>query len=390
LRAKYTQEEIENLYLSKGYKVLSEYQGVHKPIDIMEIKTGYMFESTVSHFQNGELREPFGYRNRKFQKYNIELYLQNNCHDVTFVDVQKQKKKGKTRNIVTLKCKCGKIFTKEWNNIISSKRVMCAECARKHQTQNRRKTLEEEYVARIESMGYHFETKPKRIVAHELVDVVENKTGYKVKVDVCKIQHRMKDIIFSDYSNRDNLIYNLNIYFTNNDMDCRALRITDKTNSNNRSIIEYRCGCGRLFYTTAHKIKRKMGYCNYCNNIISKNERLMEQFLQSLNIEYDTEYTFHSCKDHKPLPFDFHLTQYDCLIEIDGEQHFKAVCFGGISQEEAQQKFEAQQHRDKIKDDFCKNNNIPLLRIPYWEFKNDNYKQIFLDFIKPFKSNDLE
>ncbi len=92
MRTKYTQEEIENLYLSKGYKVLSEYQGVHKPIDIMEIKTGYMFESTVSHFQNGELREPFGYRNRKFQKYNIELYLQNNCHDVTFVDVQKQKK----------------------------------------------------------------------------------------------------------------------------------------------------------------------------------------------------------------------------------------------------------------------------------------------------------
>ena len=26
--------------------------------------------------------------------------------------------------------------------------------------------------------------------------------------------------------------------------------------------------------------------------------------------------------------------------------------------------------RDKIKDQYCKNNGIKLIRIPYWEFKN--------------------
>lgn len=25
---------------------------------------------------------------------------------------------------------------------------------------------------------------------------------------------------------------------------------------------------------------------------------------------------------------------------------------------------------DKIKDEYCKNNNIKLIRIPYWEFNN--------------------
>jgi hypothetical protein len=387
---KYTQEEIENFYLEKGYKVLSEYKGTHEPIDILEIKTGYMFESTFVHFKKGEVREPFGYRNQKFQKHNIELYLQKNCPDIEFIDVQKQHKSGKTRNILTLKCACGKIFTKEWTHIKSDKRVMCPKCAKQQQINDKRKSLEKDYVALIESLGYRFENQPKRIIAHELVDVIDNKTGYKVKIDICKIKKRTKDIVFSDFSNRDNLIYNLNVYFKNHDMNCEALRITDKKNKDGRSIIEYRCECGRLFYTTAHKIKPKMGYCNYCNNSVSKNERLMENFLKSLSIDYKKEYTFNSCKDHKPLPFDFHLTKYNCLIEIDGEQHFEVIRFGGISEDKAQKNFENQKYRDKIKDDFCKNNNIPLLRIPYWEFQNDNYKQIFLNFIKPFKTNDLE
>jgi hypothetical protein len=116
----------------------------------------------------------------------------------------------------------------------------------------------------------------------------------------------------------------------------------------------------------------------------------MENFLKSLHIDYKKEYTFNSCKDHKPLPFDFYLTKYDCLIEIDGEQHFEVIRFGGILEDKAQKNFENQKYRGKIKNDFCKNNNIPLLRIPYWEFQNDNYKQIFLNFIKPFKINDLE
>ena len=36
---------------------------------------------------------------------------------------------------------------------------------------------------------------------------------------------------------------------------------------------------------------------------------------------------------------------------------------------------------DKIKNNFCKQHNIPLLRIPYWDIDNDNYKQLILDYI---------
>ena len=56
-------------------------------------------------------------------------------------------------------------------------------------------------------------------------------------------------------------------------------------------------------------------------------------------------------------------------IEYDGEQHFRPSAFSG-DEKEAQAKFEEDQKRDAIKNKFCKDNEINLVRIPYWEFKN--------------------
>ena len=65
--------------------------------------------------------------------------------------------------------------------------------------------------------------------------------------------------------------------------------------------------------------------------------------------------------------FDFAIFNSDGtllkLIEFDGEQHFNAVeLFGGEEQ------LKIQQERDKNKNEYCKKHNIPLLRIPYYDF----------------------
>lgn len=52
-------------------------------------------------------------------------------------------------------------------------------------------------------------------------------------------------------------------------------------------------------------------------------------------------------------------------IEYDGEQHYKLnEYFGG------QKYFDILKRHDEIKNEYCKENNIKLLRIPYWEFNN--------------------
>lgn len=53
------------------------------------------------------------------------------------------------------------------------------------------------------------------------------------------------------------------------------------------------------------------------------------------------------------------------LIEYNGEQHYKKMGFGGDSEAH----FERAKNMDKIKADWCLDNNIPLLVIPYTKFK---------------------
>jgi len=62
------------------------------------------------------------------------------------------------------------------------------------------------------------------------------------------------------------------------------------------------------------------------------------------------------------------------IIERNGEQHYEPVCFGGISIERANKNFEKQVIRDNLLRQYCLQNNIHLVEIPYW-FKED---QIFL------------
>lgn len=109
--------------------------------------------------------------------------------------------------------------------------------------------------------------------------------------------------------------------------------------------------------------------CPKCN--ISQGEKRIGEVLDSLNIHYETEYSFDDCKDIRNLRFDFYLPNYNTCIEYDGEQHFKPVRFDKHnSRGTPQERFEKTKYRDELKNNYCKNNNITLIRIPYTDFDN--------------------
>jgi len=100
--------------------------------------------------------------------------------------------------------------------------------------------------------------------------------------------------------------------------------------------------------------------CPKCKE--SKGERKIREYLEKNNIEYIQEYILFD-----QFRFDFYLKDINTVIEYDGKQHFESIeFFGG---EDALIKT---QERDKIKNDYCIKNNIPIIRIPYTEFKNIN------------------
>ena len=120
------------------------------------------------------------------------------------------------------------------------------------------------------------------------------------------------------------------------------------------------------WYVAPNKILRRRTGCPKCS--MYHNEEIIADILDSLELVFKPQKKFDDCKDKNPLPFDFYLVDYNICIEYDGEQHYSPINFNGkTSSAEA---FKKTQLHDKIKTEYCINNNIPLIRIPYWENKN--------------------
>lgn len=103
--------------------------------------------------------------------------------------------------------------------------------------------------------------------------------------------------------------------------------------------------------------------CPLCNE--SHGERKVRQYLEEKEIEFIPQHRFKDCKDKDCLPFDFYIPSMNVCIEFDGELHFRPIeRFGG------EKRFETYKLHDEIKNTYCKQNNVKLIRIPYWEIDN--------------------
>ena len=126
--------------------------------------------------------------------------------------------------------------------------------------------------------------------------------------------------------------------------------------------------CGNKWHTPPNSVLHGRG-CPNCN--LSHGALEIKRVLDDLKIIYETEYRFEDCKSERSLPFDFYIPSTNTCIEYDGEQHFMPVRFNKImTQDQLQRNFESLRRRDAIKNIYCKNNGINLIRIPYTEFDN--------------------
>ena len=97
---------------------------------------------------------------------------------------------------------------------------------------------------------------------------------------------------------------------------------------------------------------------------ISNGEFAIKTWLESKGIYFEYQFTVEKLKRK---PFDFYIPDKNILIEYDGEQHFKPVKFFG-----GKDKYAKQQKTDAVKTKYCENNQIKLVRIPYWQLEEIN------------------
>lgn len=90
------------------------------------------------------------------------------------------------------------------------------------------------------------------------------------------------------------------------------------------------------------------------------------------------------------LPYDNEIPELKLIIEVHGSQHYKPCSWhtltakrNGTSMEE---EFAKQQERDKYKKDYAISHGFYYLAIPYYEEKDDLYKQSILNKINDIKN----
>lgn len=148
----------------------------------------------------------------------------------------------------------------------------------------------------------------------------------------------------------------------------------------NKRIWLCQCDCGKYCEVESKNLLR--GHASSCGCLKkSLGEYLIEKILKENNITFITQYHSNACRfpdTNYYAYFDFFVNnQY--IIEYDGEQHFNFQCLFGMTEEKAKKQFEKTKQHDKYKNEWCRNNNIPLIRIPYTHLKNLCLEDLLLE-----------
>jgi len=134
--------------------------------------------------------------------------------------------------------------------------------------------------------------------------------------------------------------------------------------------------CGNDYKVTPNDFLSNNRRCPRCNE--SKGERRIRDFLTKHEVMFKPQYHFHDLKGKsgRVLKFDFATMSNGklTLIEYDGEFHFER-----IKNLVTQESFERQKLYDVMKNDYCKDKEIHLVRIPYWQM--DEIENILKDAI---------
>lgn len=137
-----------------------------------------------------------------------------------------------------------------------------------------------------------------------------------------------------------------------------AIKRLDKQAPDNSYYWLFQCDCGQ---TTEIPIS-DFGKTKSCGCLLfhSYGEKITKQILEEYSIEYEFQKTFADCQSKKGylLKFDFYVPKNRTCIEIDGRQHYEAVeYFGG------EKAFQTLKENDIIKNNYCFENNIKIIRI---------------------------
>ena len=333
---KFTQEEAEIQFKNLGFNLLSQYNGITSEV-ILSCKNKHTFKTTYKNIK----KNPTCKECKKDRALlEVESVLKTNGFKLI------SKYTGYDTPII-VRCKMGHEIDMFYDNI--KKGNKCRICSKNNlPTYDYMKNF-------IQKQGYDLMS--SEILSSTQKLLVECPKGHQYKVSWNKFssgrrcpycQNKVK--ISKDEANQTFMKYGYEI-------------IGDYINTITPVLV--RCPRKHEYKVTLGNFKSGKR-CRECKNNY-KGELKIRDFLEEIGEVFETQYKFKDCRNIFELPFDFYLPKYNLCIEYDGIQHFEPIEFFG-----GELSLEERKLKDSIKDKFCENNNINLLRISYKDIKNIN------------------
>lgn len=327
---------------------------------IIKDKHGYLYYSTFENIQADKYPYKFSSHNI-FSIRNIRNYIKINNLSCELIS----ENFNSVKENLLFKCVCGNEFSCSFDKVIQRKKDRCNVCSKKISAYNTRKNLNDVKTCFVEN---NYKPIFKNYINAITPLLCKNKDGY---IGELTYQNLMNGDTFAPFSlNNKYLVNNIKHYIEINKIQSELITTNfSKFSFLSSNAILFKCKCGIIYETTWRSFTyQKVFRCPICSKKKSQYAYLTENFLDEINVKFIPEYKFKDCKDKAVLAFDYFikLNEKVLLIEVDGQFHYNAVY--------NEKSFESQIYRDNIKNEYCKQNNLNLLRIPYWEYSDNCYK----------------
>ena len=342
-------DDVKKYVESYGFELIStEYHGVHDKIKI-KCSKGHESEMIFSNFKRRHGCPKCS--NRAKLKYeDVKKFIENEGYKLLSDTYENNRAK--------LKIECPKHGVVEISFTHFKQTKKCPKCG-KESVLGRTNNTYNEVKECIENEGYTLISLEYKSSKKQKLKIECPQHGiFEMTFNSFKQGHRCPQCGIENNANKRRLNYeDIKEYIESN-----GYKLISKEYKTNRDKLKMICDKGHMCEISYSNFKRGKR-CVKCSS--SKGEERIDKILNENRIEFKRQYKFKDCKVHKELPFDFYLSRYNCCIEFDGRQHYEIVsAFGGVNA------FIDTKIRDTIKTEYCKKNNIKLIRIPYWEIDN--------------------
>lgn len=357
----FSYDEIYRYIFDKGCELLTAaYINAKQKLEI-KCACGNIFNTTFDSFKfknkikcnNCSTREISQLNTLKYN--DVKSYIESkNCKLLSDEYISVKQK-------LQIQCSCGNIFVRSFNKFNSSNQIKCLKC------QNKR--------------SWKFDT-----VKHFIE--IESESGCVLLSNVYRDRNQKLNI---KCSCSKNFITNFHTFLNQNKRHCDECSLQNFQNKKKKGIVflkeyvstnsesnliseeynnyherlDFVCSCDNKFQTSFASFMNGKTKCNFCSPN-SKLELLAEEYFINNKVNYETQYSFSDLRGINDglLRFDFALFDKNnnllFLVELDGEQHFKAFSgFGGL------EKFETVKIHDNLKNEYSKNKGLDLYRISY-------------------------